>query len=437
MSVPAAKLVASASERYQALFQTQSHSPALGALRTAALESFCATGFPTQRDEAWKYTNLRRLESRAFAPCESAAAVSSVADSQWMQLPGARFVLINGRNLPHLSGSMPQPPGVTAVNLGHWLASAPETAAEFLQRQAAPSAAFEHLNLAFSSDGLVVELADDTVCELPLYFLHQWTLPALMSHPRIIVRAGRNSRCVLVEHYVGTAGVESFTNSVTTIEAASGANIVHYRVQHESPQSFHVGHTRVGLDTHASYTQYEIAFGASLSRVATAVTLRGEGASAALLGLLMPGGSQHLDTFTCIEHAAGRTLSNELYRGIADGRGRAVFRGKVIVRPDAQQIDARQSNRNLLLSSTAEIDTRPELEIYANDVKCSHGATTGQLDATALFYLRSRGLSEAQARSALIRAFAEGFVGQLQHAPVADFLERQLEQRFANLEVAP
>jgi Fe-S cluster assembly protein SufD len=179
---------------------------------------------------------------------------------------------------------------------------------------------------------------------------------------------------------------------------------------------------------------YELALGAALSRVATHVSLRGAGADASLSGLLMPGGTQHLDTFTCIEHAAGHTTSSEEYRGIAAGRGRAVFRGKVVVRADAQHIDARQSIRNLLLSDTAEIDSRPELEIYANDVKCSHGATTGQLDSAALFYLRSRGVPEAQARRLLIRAFAESIVTKIKHAAVAQFIERHLEQRFASLE---
>jgi len=429
-----------ARERYRALFDAQTlPAGALGAWRSAALEHFLATGFPTQREEAWKYTNLRRLEARGFGRSDTPAAPHSstaLDESGWIAAAGIRTVLLNGRWAPQLSGTSPQPPGVTVLALGQWLEHAPEQAAEFLQRHAPrhsdAAAAFQHLNQAFMGDGVVIELADDTICDLPLYLVHHWSVPALMSHPRIIVRAGRNSRCTLIEHYLGKAG-DGFTNTVTTIDAARGAQLVHYRIQEEAPQAFHIGHTHVNLAADVSYTQYELAFGATLSRVATHVNLDGRGATATLSGLIMPGGNQHLDTFTCIEHAAGHTTSRELYRGIADGRGRAVFRGKVIVRPDAQHIDAQQSTRNLLLSPNAEIDTRPELEIYANDVKCSHGATTGQLDATALFYLRSRGLSEAEARAILIRAFAEGFVSQLQHAPVAHYLEQQLARRFANL----
>jgi Fe-S cluster assembly protein SufD len=443
-SASVSQAVPPASERYRALFNAQARpADALTAWRTAALERFLDTGFPTSRDEGWKYTNLRRLEARGFGRSDAAAvppADAAPEDSRWIAASGIRTVLLDGRWAPQLSGTHPQPPGVTVLTLGQWLQHAPAQAAEFLQRHASQrsgaGAAFEHLNQAFLSDGVVIELADGTVCDLPLYLLHHWNATGLMSHPRIIVRAGRNSRCAIIEHYVGKAG-DAFTNTLTTIEAASGAQVMHYRIQEESPQAFHIGETHVSVAAEASYTQHELAFGAALSRVATHVSLGGRGAAATLTGLIMPSGTQHLDTFTCIEHSAGHTTSRELYRGIADGRGRAVFRGKVIVRPDAQHIDAQQSNRNLLLSPTAEIDTRPELEIYANDVKCSHGATTGQLDATALFYLRSRGLAEADARAVLIRAFAEAFVAELEHAAVAQHLEQQLARRFANLKEAP
>ena len=435
MSAPATKLLPNARDRYRALFHgLQLPDNPLTALRGAALQRFLDSGFPTQRDEAWKYTSLKRLESRHFGLAELSALPND--EGLWIANAGTRTVLLDGLAHPALSSAMAYPPGVTVLTLGQWLTHSPEAAAEFLQRHAPDPSAFTSLNQALLGDGLVVEIGADTVCELPLYLVHHWTSTGKMSHPRIIVRAGRNSRCTLIEHYVGTAA-ESFTNAVTSIDAASGARVVHYRIQQESPQSFHIGHTQVQVDAHAHYALYELALGASLSRVATHVALHGEGASAALCGLLLPGGTQHLDTFTCIDHVAGRTTSSEEYRGIAEGRGRGVFRGKVIVRPNAQHIDARQSNRNLLLSPTAEIDTRPELEIYANDVKCSHGATTGQLDATALFYLRSRGLSAAHARAALIRAFAEAIVGKLEHSTVAGFLERYLTQRFAGLEMSP
>jgi Fe-S cluster assembly protein SufD len=187
---------------------------------------------------------------------------------------------------------------------------------------------------------------------------------------------------------------------------------------------------RAKLSKDARYSIHDIALGASLGRSGITALLEGTGAHAALFGLFTPMGNQHLDAHTRLDHIAAHTTSEEDYRGIAGGRGRGVFNGKVIVRPDAQKIDARQSSRNLLLSPTAEIDTKPELEIYANDVKCSHGATTGQLDATALFYLRSRGLSESDARAALIRAFAESILSTIDLAPLHTALEKQIDERF-------
>jgi Fe-S cluster assembly protein SufD len=186
----------------------------------------------------------------------------------------------------------------------------------------------------------------------------------------------------------------------------------------------------VRLAQDSRYYGHDVALGASLARVGITALLEGPGAHVTLRGLFIPTGSQHLDSHTRIDHIAPHTTSEEDYRGIASGRGRGVFNGKVIVRPGAQKIDARQSSRNLLLASTAEIDTKPELEIYANDVKCSHGATTGQLDATALFYLRSRGLSEIEARTLLIRAFAESILSTVDLAPLRAALERQIDQRF-------
>jgi Fe-S cluster assembly protein SufD len=258
-----------------------------------------------------------------------------------------------------------------------------------------------------------------------------------MSHPHIIVRAARHSRCTLIEQYIGLADADMFTNSVSHIDLQDGARFQHYRVQQESRKAFHIGHANVCLHEHAQYHLHDLAFGGSLSRFNIAIYLQGVGAHAALNGLLVPTGAQHLDAHTRIEHVAPHTTSEEDYRGIADGRGRGVFNGKVLVHPDAQKTDARQSSRNLLLSPTAEIDAKPELEIYANDVKCSHGSTTGQLDAAALFYLRSRGISEQNARALLIRAFAETTISSVRDERVREYLEAILSERFGAAQVSP
>ena len=432
MSAVGAKSTASPVERYQAAFDARwQGDDELIALRRAALEQFLSAGFPTQRDEAWKYTNLRRLETRSFTPAEASAL--DAHQPEWLTTAGTRVVLVNGHWLPALSSHQAQPPGVTVLTFKQWIQHEPAAVAAYLkEHDQLGGNALEQLNLAFFEDGVVVNLADNTVLDEPVYVVHQSTSAAAqrMSHPRIVVRVGRNSRATIIEHYLGANEAEYFTNAVTRFEVAAGGAVKHFRVQQEAPRAFHIGHIQTKLAKDARYSIHDIALGASLGRSGITALLEGTGSHAALFGLFTPMGNQHLDAHTRLDHIAAHTTSEEDYRGIASGRARGVFNGKVIVRPDAQKIDARQSSRNLLLSPTAEIDTKPELEIYANDVKCSHGATTGQLDATALFYLRSRGLSESDARAALIRAFAESILSTIDLAPLHAALEKQIDERF-------
>jgi Fe-S cluster assembly protein SufD len=426
------KSTASPVDRYQATFDARwQGDDELLALRRAALHQFLSTGFPTQRDEAWKYTNLRRLETRAFTPAEASAL--DAHQPEWLTTEGTRIALVNGHWLPALSSQTAQPPGVTVLTLKQWLQREPAAVATYLKEHGQLTGnALEQLNLAFFEDGVVVNLADNTVLDTPIYIVHQTTTAAAgrMSHPRVMIRAGRNSRATIVEHYLGANEAEYFTNSVVRFDIADGSSVTHFRLQQEAPRAFHIGHIQTRLAKDARYSIHDIQFGASLGRTGITTLLEGTGAHAALFGLFTPIGNQHLDVHTRIDHVAPHTTSEEDYRGIAGGRSRGVFNGKIIVRPDAQKIDSRQSSRNLLLSATAEIDTKPELEIYANDVKCSHGATTGQLDATALFYLRSRGLSESDARALLIRAFAESILTTIGLEPVRAALEKQIDERF-------
>jgi Fe-S cluster assembly protein SufD len=435
MNAIAANAGAAALERYRALFEARyTARDEWTALRRAALERFIAVGFPTPRNEDWKYTNLRRLESRNFTV--ASAAPFAADEALWIDAGGIRVVLVNGHAMPGLASAAVQPPGVTILTLGQWAANDPASVAAFLaNHSAAAPSAFEDFNTAFSDDGVVIEIGDDVTLDQPIYLVHQWTGGSnlQMSHPRIVVRAGRNSRCAIIEHYLGSPDVESLTNPVVSLEIDAGARVTHYRIQQESLRGFHVGSVRAQLGRDSHYSNHNLALGASIGRVDIKALLAGPGADVALSGLFAPAGNQHLDTHTLVDHVAPHTTSQEEYRGVAEGRGRGVFNGKVIVRPGAQKIDARQSNRNLLLSATAEIDTKPELEIYADDVKCSHGATTGQLDATALFYLRSRGLSEADARALLIRAFAESILTSIGHEPVRKYLEHHLHERYAQI----
>jgi Fe-S cluster assembly protein SufD len=428
-------------ERYRAAFDARyTEDDALTRLRRAALEEFLALGVPTPRDEAWKYTNLRRFEARSFTPARTARPVDASVDD-WIAHGGARIVLIDGHWAATLSSSSAHPPGVTVLSLGQWAQHEPEAAAAFLaERTGQARGAFERLNLAFLTDGVVLELADGAETNEPIYIVHQWSARSqgAMSCPRILVRAGRNSRCTLIEQYLGPADVEYFTNAVAHVGLGHGARVEHYRLQQESTRSFHIGAVAVRLEAQSAYSLHDVALGAGLGRVNIETELVGPAAHVAMHGLIAPTGSQHLDAHTRIDHIAPQTTSVEEYRGVADGRGRGVFNGKVIVRPNAQKVDARQSSRNLLISPTAEIDSKPELEIYANDVKCSHGATTGQLDPTALFYLRSRGVSERDARALLIRAFAESILASIGHPPLRSYLEERLEARFGGpLESSP
>ena len=436
MSVVTLQESRSPGERYRAIFDARwpasdARGDQLIELRRAALERFVAAGFPTQRQEDWKYTNLRRLEARTFAPAATVPVATN--DPRWIANAGTRIVLVNGHYMPALSSIEAQLPGMTLLTLKRWSENDPAAVATFIaQASRAQPSALEDLNLAFFEDGVVLDLAAGANPDRPIYIVHHWSDAAtqVMSNSRVVVRAAANSRCVVIEHFVGAPAGECFTNAVCDIEVAAGANVEHYRVQQESTRGFHIGHVNVRVQQDGRYASHDISLGASLARVNLSTTLQGPGAHVALNGLLAPLGTQHIDAHTTIDHAVPHTSSDENYRGIAGERGRGVFNGKVIVRPGAQKTDARQSSRNLLLNAGAEIDTKPELEIYANDVKCSHGATTGQLEAAALFYLRSRGLDEAAARTLLIRAFAESILTSIGQSAVRSHVEQLLGERY-------
>jgi len=324
---------------------------------------------------------------------------------------------------------------VTVLSLAQWTQHSPNEVAEFLSRnQLAAPAAFENLNEAFSDDGIVIDIGDGVILDQPIYLVHHWraskSSPSPMAHPRIVVRAGRNSQCSVIVHYTGDDTAESLTNAWCSFDLAANAQVEQMRLQDEGDRSFHVDSVQVRLAQDARFISHDFALGGSLSRSSTSVQLAEPGSSVSLSGLFAPTRTQHIDTHIRIDHAAAHTQSFQDYRGIAAGRGRGVFNGKVVVQAGAQKIDAKQSNRNLLLSATAEIDSRPELEIYADDVKCSHGATTGQLDPVSLFYLRSRGLGEEQARALLIRAFAQSMLSTVKVGPVRSWLEARVQRRF-------
>ncbi|MGE5624305.1 MAG: Fe-S cluster assembly protein SufD [Bacillota bacterium] len=408
--------------------------PWLRALKEQALREAESRGFPTLRDEAWKYTSLAVLEKRGFKPAaggtELGAAVLAKRLVRGLDVP--RAVFVNGR---FVAGHSHLPDGMRALPLS--------MAADSLK--ALPSIPSEwhadtltNLNTALFQDGLLLELDASAKCEESLELLHvsvPGDTPA-SHHLRHVVHLGERARMVLVERYIGMDGAKHLTNSVIQIELGKLADLTHVRIQEESPQGFHVGRALVEQAEGSIYRSHNLQLGAAWSRLDIHTRLLAEAAHAELRGLYTVDGRQHLDNHTRIDHLAKGTVSREIYRGILDGQGRAVFNGKVLVAPHAVKTDASQANHNLILSRGAQIDTKPELEIYADDVKCSHGATIGRLDEDQLFYLRSRGLDAIAARNLLVSAFAETLLGELPHPALTEYVRQCLRARIPHPEAA-
>jgi len=414
--------------------------PGLQRGRDAAIERFAELGLPTTRHEDWKYTNVSALERRLFATftdvAPDGAAEREVARHA---LDGMhRLVFVDGRHVPGLSRIASLPPGARVGSLAQLVATQSDIAEVLLAVESEPDAnGFAALNTAFWSDGAYIDLAPGVVVDEPIHLLFLATRADLASFPRNVVRAATGSAATVVEQYAGVDDAVYLTNAVTRITAGEGARIAHTKLQQESGRSFHVADIRAAQAADSRLVSQSFAFGGQLARNDIATRFDAEGCDAKLVGLYVGSGRQHHDHHTCIDHARPRGTSRELYKGVLDDASRAVFNGRVIVRPDAQRTDAQQSNRNLLLSDSAEVDTKPQLEIWADDVKCAHGATVGQLDADQLHYLRARGLDAATARGLLIHAFAADVLRDITHpglhARLATLLPGQLPEDMGKL----
>jgi Fe-S cluster assembly protein SufD len=369
--------------------------PWLSALRRRAFAHFEAHGFPTVHDEEWRFTGLQPVTSTDWAREAARITVSSLPD------------------------------GVRRLSAGDSEAEA------VLARLVPPEKnAFTALNAALFDDAVVLEIARGTVLREPIRVTLAAPEAANAAHyPRLLVLAGERSQAALVQTF--TSGGRTFTDAVTEIVCGDGAVLEHTLVQRESEEARHVHAVGTRVGRGAVYTSHNVALGAALARTDLDVVLDAEGAECALYGLFVGRGSQHLDTHTTIDHAKPRGTSRELYKGILDGSARGVFHGKILVRPDAQKTDAVQNNKNLLLSREALVNSTPALEILADDVKCKHGSTTGQLDAAALFYLQSRGIGAAEARALLTWAFAADVAERIPVASVREDVERELGRRLS------
>ena len=400
----------------------------LADLQARALARVRAAGLPTVRDEAWKYTDLRFLQDVSFSTCPPAAAEAPGAHPL-LEACAYRLVFVDGRLDETLSRTADLPSGVRLRSFREVQAAEGDALATLLAPYASDDAhVFAALNAACARDGAVIDVAPGVALEAPLLvaFLHTANAARLFSTPLLIVRTAGGARLSVLELHHGEAGAQNLAAPLTHLAAGDGSRIEHWRVQHEALDAIHLAHVEVTVGADASVATQAFAFGARLARVEMAATLSAPGAAVVMNGLFNALTGQHIDHQTRIDHQAPHTTSEELFKGLAGGNGRGVFRGQVIVRPDAQKISARQASHNLLLSADAEIDTKPELEIYADDVSCAHGATVGQLDEAALFYLRSRGVPEAEARALLIYGFTQEVVEQVGFDPLRRWLAGQL-----------
>ena len=418
-----------------ARFTQQTTLPgALASLRDDAFSCFDRLGFPTTRLEDWRFTNVAPIAGTAFVAPTTATddTRAALADLHLPRLDGPELVFVNGTFAPALSMADGLPSGVRAQSLAAVMADDAERVAPYLGRLArVERQAFTALNTAFLRDGAVIEVASGAVVETPIHLLFVTTSGAepVLSQPRVLLLAGAHSQVRVVESHAGNGETPYLSNTVTEVVAADHAVVDHYALVREAESAFHVGSLHATLGRASNFSSHTITLGGALVRNEASIVLGGEGGECTLNGLYLALGRQLVDNQTTIDHAQPHCDSHELYKGILDGRSRAVFNGKIIVRLDAQKTDAKQSNKALLLSEDAQITTKPQLEIFADDVRCTHGATVGQLDDEALFYLRSRALSRAQARQVLIHAFATDLLGHIKVDAIRAQLDALLLER--------
>lgn len=412
---------------------------AVGDLRRGARDCFLARGFPTTQLEAWRFTSVAPITEVDFAPATNGRDVG-VAEAALERAGGAvalqtRLVFLNGNYVPILSHVAGLPDGVIVQSLAAVMMERPDLLAAHLGQCASyEEHPFVALNTAFVENGAVVRIPDGTTLDEPIgvIFVSSGSGRPSVSHPRVLVIAGTDSRAAIVESYIAAADDLYFTNAVTELIAGPNTTIEHCRVQWESTAAFHVATVAAAQARESTVRCHSVSMGAALARNDVHALLDGEGAHCQLNGLYLTGGQQHVDNHTVIDHARPHSTSLETYKGVLDGASRGVFSGRIIVRQDAQQVVARQSNGNLLLSEDAIVHTQPHLQINADDVKCYHGATVGMLDDDALFYLLSRGLDRAVARTMLIRGFMSDVLGNIGIAPLRNALEERVGHRFGS-----
>ena len=401
-------------------------------MRTTARLHFMETGFPTVREEEWKYTNVAPVSEILFRPGDYDPKTRSGLDPDALPFGGVqghRLVFVNGQFAENLSSIGRLPAGVRICSLAELLKKDPDAAQSYLGRYAASTqSAFGALNMACMNGGAFVYVAAGKIVEEPIHllFLSTGADSAVATFPRNLIIGCSNSQASIVESYVGLRDGVGLTAPVTEVLLGYSSVMEHSRLCHEGNGTFHVATVQYQQERGSSLTSHSIALGGGLVRNNLNAVMDGEGSDATFNGLYLIRGGQHVDNHTRLEHAAPHCSSREVYKGILDGNSRGVFHGRIVVHRGAQKTDSKQTNNNILLSDEALVNTNPELEIYADDVKCTHGATIGQLDKDAVFYLRSRGIGERAARALLIYAFASQIVRRVKVEGLRAELDRYL-----------
>jgi Fe-S cluster assembly protein SufD len=410
----------------------------LQTLRQSGFDRFHEAGFPTTRDEDWRFTNTSAIAQTNFQLNRNGHNLPTAQQGESFRIAGTAcyMVFVDGRFAPGLSRMDSLPQGVRVTSLAAKIAEEPQSLEPFLGRFLnLQRDAFAALNTALLEDGAYVHIAKSTILEEPIHLLFVATAHhgPTMTHPRNLIVAEDRSQATIIEEYVSLGGAPAFCNTATELVAGDNTVVSHYMIEREDAQAYNVSTLRIDQGRQANISSHAVLIGGALVRNNVHPVLAGEGGECLINGLFIGNGRQHLDNYMLVEHAQPHCGSRQFYNGILDGSAHGVFHGRIVVHKDAQKTDAKQTNRNLLLSDQAQIDTKPQLEIYADDVKCTHGATIGQIEENALFYLRSRGIDEVSARRLLLLAFASECLDRMKEGPARTHVEQLINTHLLGL----
>ncbi|WP_461116450.1 Fe-S cluster assembly protein SufD [Spirosoma jeollabukense] len=402
-------------------------------LRRSALKQFDLLGFPTIRHEEWKYSNVNGLFKEAFDLDDTITLTAN--DLNPLEIPnldGNIIYIVNGRYQPELSRIISPASQVQITSFAEAIKADPDFIGSHFARYADyQENAFTALNTALANDGVVIRVPDNMTVEQPiiLRYITDARDKNIAAQPRNLITVGKNAEVMVAEAYRTLGDRSSFVNVVTEIALSRDARMQYYKVQNETEKAYHIGTTQVNQSDNSHFYSATVTLNGNFVRNNLNIVLNGQHAEAFMYGLYMPNGRQHVDNHTLVDHAMPNSYSSELYKGILDDNSTGVFNGKIFVRPDAQKTNAYQSCKNVVLSPGASMNTKPQLEIFADDVKCSHGTTTGKLNDEALFYMRSRGIPKDEARSLLLYAFSQDVLSQIKIQSIRDYLERVVTEK--------